>query len=214
MDGTPFTQNQVAAGRHVPLQVQGHPAGDLLVPPAPPLVDEPGVQGAVRDDHRHRSQRGRAPATAATLPSAAETQADRAQRHDGVQGARDATTRRPTVRRCRGSAAAALPGQSAPTPKTLCETPTAIDEDGNRPEPATRRATSRPSSATPAARSKPHNEGQTVLTNGKNVGGRAGYAGSSRAPWRRGARRSTSSPARACGCSSSTRRRSASSACA
>ena len=44
-DGTPFTQNQVAAGRHVPLQVQGHPARDLLVPPAPPLVHEPGFKG-------------------------------------------------------------------------------------------------------------------------------------------------------------------------
>ena len=49
IDGTPLTQNQVAPGRHVPLQVHGHAARDLLVPPAPPLVDEPGLQGPLRD---------------------------------------------------------------------------------------------------------------------------------------------------------------------
>ena len=48
------------ARRQVPLQVQGHPAGDLLVPPAPPLVDQPGLQGPLRDDHRRGPERGRA----------------------------------------------------------------------------------------------------------------------------------------------------------
>ena len=42
-----------AAGRHVLVQVQGHASGRLLVSPASPFVDEPGVQGHVRHLHRH-----------------------------------------------------------------------------------------------------------------------------------------------------------------
>ena len=45
-------------GGELPLQVRGHPARDLLVPPAPPLLDQPGLQGPVRDDHRRGSERG------------------------------------------------------------------------------------------------------------------------------------------------------------
>ena len=45
-----------AAGRHVPLQVHGAAAWPLLVSPASPLLDQPGVQGALRVDHRHRSR--------------------------------------------------------------------------------------------------------------------------------------------------------------
>ncbi len=70
----------------------------------------------------------------------------------------------------------ALPNQLGPTPKTLCEAPTAIDEDGNAlPSgyqagdiPAIQRNAGGPGPLSP------HNEGQTVLTNGKNVGARAG----------------------------------------
>ena len=69
-----------------------------------------------------------------------------------------------------------LPNQVGPTPKTLCEAPTAIDEDGNALPggyqagdiPAIQRNAGGPGP------NNPHNEGQTVLTNGKNVGGRAG----------------------------------------
>ena len=64
-----------------------------------------------------------------------------------------------------------LPAQPAPTPVTLCELPTAIDGDGN------------PAAASFAAGDIPNiqnltggrtNEGQTVLTNGVNVGARGG----------------------------------------
>jgi FtsP/CotA-like multicopper oxidase with cupredoxin domain len=68
----------------------------------------------------------------------------------------------------------ALPAQQAPHPTDLCDTP--IDENGAKIE-------SPPGTPTPLNEhdvpniqrtSGPSNEGQTVLTNGKNVGGRAG----------------------------------------
>jgi FtsP/CotA-like multicopper oxidase with cupredoxin domain len=64
-----------------------------------------------------------------------------------------------------------LPNQLGPTPKSLCETPTAIDDSGNV------KATSYQAGDIPAIQEHPPprvNEGQTVLTNGKNVGGRGG----------------------------------------
>jgi FtsP/CotA-like multicopper oxidase with cupredoxin domain len=69
------------------------------------------------------------------------------------------------------SGSATFPTQLGPTPKSLCETPTAIDEEGN-PRPAYNQ------NDIPAIQTKDPNgrtvEGQTVLTNGKNVGPRAG----------------------------------------
>ncbi len=71
-----------------------------------------------------------------------------------------------------GNETGALPAQPGPTPLKLCETPTAIDEDGAL------RATSFAAGDIPnnqtAATNGRTNEGQTVLTNGMNVGGRAG----------------------------------------
>ena len=64
-----------------------------------------------------------------------------------------------------------FPGQAAPTPKTLCEAPTAIDGAGSL------RPTSYNAGDIPAVQQTAGgrtNEGQTVLTNGKNVGARAG----------------------------------------
>jgi FtsP/CotA-like multicopper oxidase with cupredoxin domain len=64
--------------------------------------------------------------------------------------------------------------QPSPWPVTLCEAPTAIDEDGNlRPSFAAGDVPNTQSLAT-AGRT---NEGQTVLTNGMNVGARAGSPG-------------------------------------
>jgi FtsP/CotA-like multicopper oxidase with cupredoxin domain len=65
----------------------------------------------------------------------------------------------------------ALPNQLGPTPKSLCETPTALDDSGNL------RATSYAAGDIPSIQQNTGartNEGQTVLTNGVNVGGRAG----------------------------------------
>jgi len=67
------------------------------------------------------------------------------------------------------------PVQLGPTPKTLCETPSAIDQDGNT-LPTSYAAGDIPAIQQNAAGQE--NEGQTVLTNGKNVGARAGYPAS------------------------------------
>ncbi|HEV8337411.1 MAG TPA: multicopper oxidase domain-containing protein [Candidatus Polarisedimenticolia bacterium] len=64
--------------------------------------------------------------------------------------------------------------QPSPTPKDLCET-SPIDEEGN-PRAAFDEGDI-PNIQTSAPTGKPTNEGQTVLTNGKNVGGRAGNPG-------------------------------------
>ena len=85
------------AGRHVPVQVQGHASGRLLVSPASSLVDEPGVQGHVRHVHRHEHQRGDA-AGVRRSPAGIADEDVRAERHHGVQGA--AATARPRQTRC------------------------------------------------------------------------------------------------------------------
>jgi FtsP/CotA-like multicopper oxidase with cupredoxin domain len=65
----------------------------------------------------------------------------------------------------------ALPAQASPVPKDLCETPNAVDVQGNL------KPTSYAAGDIPAIQQNGkgrENEGQTVLTNGKNVGGRLG----------------------------------------
>jgi FtsP/CotA-like multicopper oxidase with cupredoxin domain len=64
-----------------------------------------------------------------------------------------------------------LPQQLGPTPKKLCETPTAVDQNGNV-KGSSYNAGDIPSVQQNVAGRE--NEGQTVLTNGKNVGARAG----------------------------------------
>ena len=68
------------------------------------------------------------------------------------------------------SGASPFPEQAPPTPKKLCET-APIDENG---DPAPPYAAGDIPSIQSKATSGRTNEGQTVLTNGKNVGGRAG----------------------------------------
>ena len=73
-----------------------------------------------------------------------------------------------------GGTTPALPVQANPTPKMLCETPTAVDGAGNL-RPSSYGAGDIPSIQQNVGGRE--NEGQTVLTNGKNVGGRAGSPG-------------------------------------
>ncbi len=63
--------------------------------------------------------------------------------------------------------------QPGPTPVNICELPTAVDDHGD-PAAASYAAGDVPSLETSGGRV---NEGQTVLTNGVNVGGRAGSPG-------------------------------------
>jgi len=67
---------------------------------------------------------------------------------------------------------AVLPSKPGPDPTSLCEAPTALDEDGNLT--ASYAAGDVPAFQPNDPTGSPVNEGQTVLTNGKNVGGRAG----------------------------------------
>ena len=67
----------------------------------------------------------------------------------------------------------ALPAQAGPTPKTLCET-SPIDEDGVAGPAFVAGDVPNIQASGPSGSAPPVNEGQTVLTNGRNVGGRAG----------------------------------------
>ena len=95
-----------------------------------------------------------------------------------------------------GGTTPALPVQADPTPKTLCEAPTAIDGDG-KPASGSYGAGDIPAIQQTVRRQRT-NEGQTVLTNGKNVGARAGSPAAPGAPRCRARRPCTCVPARAC----------------
>ena len=99
----------------LPLQVQGHPARHLLVPPAPPLVDQPGVPGPLRLDHRHRPQRGR-PRHQRHAPQRQPHQDRRPVRHHSLQGGW--RQRRPDLRLRREQLARrpGPPGPAGPVP--------------------------------------------------------------------------------------------------
>ena len=135
--------------------IQGHPAGNLLVPPAPPLLDQPGVQGPVRDDHRHGPERGgrcrqRGSCPRRARPSRSSSATPRLQ----APGTQRRATYNPALPAWSGGA---LPAQAQPTP-SLCEAPTSLPDAipdrrrrqprAARSQPATSR-TSRPT-ATPA----------------------------------------------------------------
>jgi len=82
-------------------------------------------------------------------------------------GTNDAATYDPSLPWVGGPS---LPAQAGPTPRSLCET-SPIDEDGASRPPFAAGDVPNIQSASTSGRT---NEGQTVLTNGINVGGRAG----------------------------------------
>ena len=141
----------------------------LLVPPAPPLLDQPGLQGPLRLDHRHRSERGGADGARACSRRAADTRTLALSDITVCKapGTNDAATYDPSLPHVSGGGTAA--GAAAHrSRRQLCDTP--IDDHG-APIGAPLDAGDVPNiqQAAPAA----VNEGQTVLTNGMNVGGRA-----------------------------------------
>src|SRR3954469_23698710 len=167
MDGTPFTQNQVP------------PGGSFLYKFT---VTRPGIYWYHPHHHSSTNQvfkglygmilvtdpneaplitAGTLPGAAATVPMVlSDTTVCKA------PGTNDTATYNPSLPWAGGGP---LPAQLSPTPATLCQG-TPVDEDGNAAAPF-------------AAGDIPNiqlntggrtNEGQTVLTNGMNVGGRAG----------------------------------------
>ena len=167
-DGTPFTQNQVPAG------------GTFLYKFK---VTRPGIYWYHPHHHSSTNQvfkglygsiivtdPNEAPLQAsAALPSAANTLT--AVLSDvtvcKAVGANDAATYNPALPWVGGGP---LPAQAAPTPTTLCEAAPIDEEGAARPAFA---AGDIPNIQTAATAGRT-NEGQTVLTNGRNVGGRAG----------------------------------------
>lgn len=86
-------------------------------------------------------------------------------------GSNDATTYPPDPNLpWAGGPPGSYPGQAGPHPVQLCETEPLDDHGDRRLQPY--QAGEIPNVQSRAAR---HNEGQTVLTNGRNVGARAGY---------------------------------------
>ncbi len=180
IDGTPFTQNQV------------NPGGNFLYKFT---VTRPGIYWYHPHHHSSTNQvfKGlygmilvRDPSEAAlqasgTLPSASQTRPIVLSDVTVCKapGTNDAETYDPTLPHVSG---AALPKQAPPTPKNLCEGPgTPPPPAGGNPYPIDENGSLRGPFAAgdiPNIQTALHegltNEGQTVLTNGKNVGGRGG----------------------------------------
>jgi FtsP/CotA-like multicopper oxidase with cupredoxin domain len=178
VDGTPFTQNQV------------QPGGNFLYKFT---VTRPGIYWYHPHHHASTNQvfKGlygmivvKDPSEAAlqasgTLPSASQTKPIVLSDVTVCKkpGTNDAVTYNPALPHVSGGA---LPEQQPPTPKNLCEGPDVpgpppnpypVDEDGTKRGPFA--AGDIPNIQT-ALHAGQTNEGQTVLTNGKNVGARAG----------------------------------------
>jgi len=183
MDGTPFTQNFVSPGGSFiykftvtrPGIFWYHPHHD---PPGDSNTNQVfrGLYGMiiVTDPNDAALQRS------GTLPRASQTRqlvlADTTVckapgSNDSVTYPNPGGNTLPWVGNPGGGTTPALPVQANPTPKQLCETPTAVDGSGNL------RGSSYAAGDIPSIQQNVggrENEGQTVLTNGKNVGARAG----------------------------------------
>ena len=168
MDGTPFVQNQVPPGGSFLYKFKVSRPGIFWYHPHHHASTDQVFKGLygmilVTDPNEAPLQ------ASGTLPSAAQTFPIVLSDTTVCKavGSNDAATYDPSLPWVGGGP---LPAQPAPTPKDLCET-SPIDEDGSARGPFA--AGDIPNIQT-AATSGRTNEGQTVLTNGVNVGGRAG----------------------------------------
>ncbi len=180
MDGTPFTQNQVPPGGNFLYKFTVTRPGIYWYHPHHHASTDQVFKGlygmiVVRDPNEAALQ------ASGTLPSAAQTRPIVLSDTTVCKkpGTNDAATYVPGSPWAGGGA---LPAQQPPTPKNLCEgpgtppppaggNPYPIDEDGVLRGPF--EAGDIPNIQT-ANHAGATNEGQTVLTNGKNVGARAG----------------------------------------
>ncbi len=187
MDGTPFTQNQVQPGGKFLYKFKVSRPGIFWYHPhhhASTNQVFKGLYGMILiTDPNEAALR-----TSGTLPSAANTLpivlSDTTVCHDpggnepfGAGNTYDLALPwvgplDPLPAPQTGNETGVLPAQAGPHPKELCEAPTAIDVDGN-PQAGGFHNGDIPNNQTLAANGRT-NEGQTVLTNGINVGGRAG----------------------------------------
>jgi FtsP/CotA-like multicopper oxidase with cupredoxin domain len=172
MDGTPFTQNQVAPGGEFLYKFKVERPGIFWYHPhhhASTNQVYKGLYGMILVEDPNEA----ALIASGTLPPASQTRplvlSDLTVCK--APGANDAQTY-PTGAGVPWSGGAFLSTvQPAPWPVTLCQSPTAIDEDGALR--ASFAAGDVPNTQSLATSGRT-NEGQTVLTNGMNVGARAG----------------------------------------
>ncbi|MEX2108245.1 MAG: multicopper oxidase domain-containing protein [Solirubrobacterales bacterium] len=175
IDGTPFTQNQVAPGGNFLYKFTVTRPGLYWYHPHHHSSTNQVFKGlygmiVVKDPNEAALQ------ASGTLPSASQTKPIVLSDVTVCKapGANDAETYNPALPHVSGGA---LPKQQPPTPKNLCEGPAVganpypIDENGSLRGPFA--AGDIPNIQTAKHAGATH-EGQTVLTNGKNVGGRAG----------------------------------------
>ena len=183
MDGTPFTQNVVPPGGSFLYYFKVLRPGIFWYHPHHDPADDTntnqvfsGLSGmiVVRDPNEAALQAsGTLPPPDQTKPLVlSDTTVCKAPgSNDPVTYPNPGGNTLPWVGNPGGGTTPALPVQANPTPKMLCETPTAVDGAGNL------RSTSYAAGDIPSIQQTVggrENEGQTVLTNGKNVGGRAG----------------------------------------
>jgi FtsP/CotA-like multicopper oxidase with cupredoxin domain len=179
LDGTPFTQNQVPPGGSFIYKFTATRPGIFWYHPHHHSSTNQVFKGLygmilVSDPSEGQLQ------ASGTLPSADQTRPIVLSDTTVCKnvGENDAETYNPALPHVSGGA---LPKQQPPTPENLCEgpglpgppvvNPYPIDENGSLRGPFA--AGDIPNVQT-ALHAGPVNEGQTVLTNGKNVGGRAG----------------------------------------
>jgi FtsP/CotA-like multicopper oxidase with cupredoxin domain len=183
MDGTPFTQNPVPPGGSFLYYFKVTRPGIFWYHPHHDPTDDSntnqvfsGLYGmiVVRDPNEAALQ------ASGTLPPADQTKplvlsdttvCKAPGTNDAVTYPNPGGNTLPWVGNPGGGTTPALPVQANPTPKMLCETPTAVDGAGNL------RLSSYAAGDIPSIQQTVggrENEGQTVLTNGQNVGGRAG----------------------------------------
>jgi FtsP/CotA-like multicopper oxidase with cupredoxin domain len=169
MDGTPLTQNQVPPGGTFRYEFKVTRPGIFWYHPHHHSSNNQVFKGmygmiVVRDPVEFRSE------VHALLPPADRTL--RLMLSDmtvcRAPGSNDAETYDPSLPHVSGGP---LPKQAPPTPKDLCET-SPVDENGDPRAPFAAGDVPNIQQKDPLA--KTTNEGQTVLTNGVNVGARAG----------------------------------------
>jgi FtsP/CotA-like multicopper oxidase with cupredoxin domain len=166
-DGTPFTQNQVLPGYTLLYKFKAFRPGIFWYHPHHHASTNQTFRGLygmiiVRDPNETTLVGSVLPSAANTLPLVlSDITVCKA------VGSNDAVTYDPTLPWVGGPT---LPAQGGPTPKTLCQD-TPIDDNGAA-RPAY--AAGDVPSIQPAGTAGRTNEGQTVLTNGVDVGGRAG----------------------------------------
>jgi FtsP/CotA-like multicopper oxidase with cupredoxin domain len=169
MDGTPFTQNQVPPGGTFLYKFTVSRPGMFWYHPHHHLSTNQvfrGLYGMIIVDDPNEA----ALQASGTLPPPADTKpivlSDTTVCKAGSNMAATYPMNAPHI-----SGASPFPAQAPPTPKDLCET-SPIDDEG-APKPTPYNENDIPAIQTAASKGRT-NEGQTVLTNGKNVGARGG----------------------------------------